>query len=120
MSHKTRTSLLAGVIVGALVFSFSGSAVAADAAIDADAAKALARKDHCLRCHSVDKKKEGPTYHAIAYKYKGQADALDNLVKHITEGHQVKLSDGHMEDHKVDKSSSPEQIRNLISWILAQ
>lgn len=116
MSRKARASTLAGAIVGAIAFSFSVSAFA----VDADAARALASRDHCLRCHSVDKKKEGPTYRAIASKYKGQADALDKLVQHITEEHQVKLSDGHMENHKMDKTSSPEQIRNLIGWILAQ
>lgn len=120
MSRKARASTLAGAIVGAIAFSFSVSAFAVDAAVDADAARALASRDHCLRCHSVDKKKEGPTYRAIASKYKGQADALDKLVQHITEEHQVKLSDGHMENHKMDKTSSPEQIRNLIGWILAQ
>lgn len=118
MGHKKRAILMAAAIAGAV--AFSGSASAVDA-IDADAAKALAKKDHCLRCHGIDKKKEGPTYHAIAYKYKGQVDALDKLVKHITSGEdRVKLSDGHMEDHKVDKSSSPEQVGNLIGWILAQ
>jgi cytochrome c len=118
MGHEKRAILMAAAIAG--VVAFSASASAADA-IDADAAKALAKKDHCLRCHGIDKKKEGPTYHAIAYKYQGQADALDKLVKHITSGEdRVKLSDGHMEDHKVDKSSSPEQVRNLIGWILAQ
>lgn len=118
MGHKGRAILMAAAMAGAAAFSASASATDA---VNAEAAIALAKKDHCLRCHGIDKKKEGPTYHAIAYKYKGQADALDKLVKHITSGEdRVKLSDGHMEDHKVDKSSSPEQVRNLIGWILAQ
>ncbi|HUW51736.1 MAG TPA: c-type cytochrome [Sulfuricella sp.] len=116
MSHKTRTSLLVSAIAGAIAFSLSASAFAVDAA----AAKATARKNSCLRCHSVNKKKEGPSYQSVAYKYKGQADAMDKLVQHITSGERVKLSDGHMEDHKIVKTKDPEQIKNLISWILAQ
>ena len=115
---------LTGVVAGALVLLFSTSAFAEDAAavkIDAEAAKKLARADHCLRCHSVDKKKEGPTYHAIAYKYRNQPEAFDKLVKHITSGEdRVKLSDGHEETHKFDKSTDIDQIKNLVRWILAQ
>ena len=89
--------------------------------VDAVAAKKLARKDHCLRCHAVAKKKEGPSYQAIAYKYKDQPDAQEKLVKHITTGEDmVKLSDGHKELHKFDKSRDMDQINNLVRWILAQ
>lgn len=117
MSHKTRAGLLAGAVAGVMAFLLSASAFA----IDAAAAKETARHNSCLRCHSLDKKKEGPTYRAIAYKYKGQPDAADKLVKHITSGEdRVKLSDGHMEDHKVAKNADPGEVRNLIEWILAQ
>jgi len=120
MSHQVRTKTLAGVIAGAFVLSFSVSAFAADA-IDAVAAKKLARKESCLRCHNVSKKKEGPSYQSIAYKYKGKSDALDTLVKHITSGDdKVKLSDGHEEMHKITRTNDMDQVRNLVSWILAQ
>jgi cytochrome c len=128
MSHRvslqTRSKILSGVIAGTLALLFSASAFAEDAAaakVDAEAAIKLARTDHCSRCHAVDKKKEGPTYRAIAKKYKGQDDAFDKLVKHITSGEdRVKLSDGHEETHKFDKSTDIDQIKNLIRWILAQ
>ena len=107
---------LAGAATAALFLS--APALAAD--VDAAAAKKLARADHCLRCHAVEKKKEGPSYHAVAYKYKGQADAMDKLVAHITSGEKVKLSDGHEENHKVTKAKDEAQVRNLIAWILAQ
>lgn len=117
MSHKTRASLLAGAVAGAIAFSFSASVFAVDAA----AAKDTARKNSCLRCHGVSKKKEGPSYQSIAYKYKGQPDAADKLIKHITSGEdRVKLTDGHMEDHKIIKTKDPEKVKNLIDWILAQ
>lgn len=121
---KARTNILVGVIAGAIVLSFSASAVADDAAtvkVDAVAAKKLARKESCLRCHHVSKKKEGPSYQSIAYKYKGKSDAVDTLVKHITSGEdKVKLSDGHEETHKITRTKDMDQIRNLVSWILAQ
>ena len=124
MNYRTRTNILAGVIAGAAALFFPAAAFAEEAAavkVDAVAAKKLARIDHCLRCHAVDRKKEGPSYQAIAYKYKGQADAPDKLVKHITSGEdRVKLSDGHIETHKFDKTTDKDEIKNLVNWILAQ
>lgn len=124
MSHQARSKILAAVIAGAVVLSFSTSALAEDAVavkVDAVAAKKLARKDSCLRCHHVSRKKEGPSYQSIAYKYRDKPEAADKLVKHITAGEdRVKLSDGHEELHKFDNKHDLGQIRNLINWILAQ
>jgi cytochrome c len=121
---KARTKILIGAFAGAVVLSFSASAFAEDAMamkVDAVAAKKLARKDSCLRCHDVSRKKEGPSYQSIAYKYKGKADAADMLVKHITAGEdRVKLSDGHEEIHKFIKTTDMDQIKNMVNWILAQ
>lgn len=124
MSPKARSKILIGAFAGAIALSFSASALAEDAAavkVDAVAAKKLARKTSCLRCHHVSKKKEGPSYQSIAYKYKGKVEAADMLVKHITVGEdRVKLTDGHEELHKFTKSADQEQIKNLVNWILAQ
>jgi cytochrome c len=124
MNHQIQTKILAGVFAGATVLFFSAAAFAEDAAaekVDAVAAKKLARADHCLRCHAIGRKKEGPSYQTIAYKYKDQPDAQEKLVKHITSGEDiVKLSDGHKEQHKFDQKTSLEQINNLVRWILAQ
>ncbi|MDD5057127.1 MAG: c-type cytochrome [Sideroxydans sp.] len=127
MNHQARTPrsrVLATMIAGAFVLCCSTAVLAEEAVAvkaDAEAAKKLAREDHCLRCHAVNKKKEGPTYHAIAYKYQGRADAEEKLIKHITSGEdRVKLTDGHEETHKFDTKTDPEQIRNLVRWILEQ
>jgi cytochrome c551/c552 len=96
------------------------SALAAEPAPDADAAIKLARSSHCLRCHGVTKKKEGPPYNVIAAFYKSNKDAEEVLTEHVTMGAKVKLSDGHKENHKSLEGQSPEQIRNLVRWILAQ
>ena len=124
LKTKARTKILIGAFAGAIVLSLSASAFAEDAAavkVDAVAAKKLARKDSCLRCHDVSKKKEGPSYQSIAYKYKGKSEAADLLVKHITAGEdRVKLSDGHEEIHKFTRTTDVDQIKNLVSWILTQ
>ena len=116
MGYPVRFKVFVTVISALLSLAFSGTALA----VDPIAAKQLARKESCLRCHAVNKKKEGPSYESVAYKYKDQKEAVDKLVEHITSGERVKLSDGHMEDHKIVKTNDPEKIRNLIAWILTR
>jgi cytochrome c len=89
-------------------------------AMDAEAAQALARQNNCFKCHSVEKKKDGPAYKEVAAKYKGKADAQERLVKHLTTGEKAKFPDGHEEEHKIIKAKDPADIKNLVDWILAQ
>jgi cytochrome c len=92
----------------------------AQAAVDADAARALAKGNDCLKCHAIDKDKKGPSLQKIAAKYKGKADGQDKVVKGMTEGKKVKLTDGTEEDHKKIDAKDPKEIKNLADWILAQ
>ena len=39
-----------------------------------------------MACHAVDKKLVGPSYKAVADKYRGQTDAADKLAKKIRAG----------------------------------
>jgi cytochrome c len=92
-------------------------------AVDADAAMALARQNNCLKCHGVDKDKDGPSYKKVAEKYRGKPDAEAKLINHVTSGEKAKFPDGHEEEHKIVKTSPPKdtaQIKNLVQWILAQ
>jgi cytochrome c len=89
------------------------------AAIDPDAAQALAKKSDCFKCHAIDKKKDGTPYREVARKYKGKGDAEDKLIKHITTRPMVEI-DGKKEEHRSVKSSDAAEIRNLVQWILAQ
>ena len=89
-------------------------------AIDADAAQALARQNNCFKCHSVEKKKDGPSFKDVAAKYKGKADPEDHIIHHLTSGEKAKFPDGHEEDHKIIKAKDPAEIKNLADWILAQ
>lgn len=108
--------VLAGMTLGAFVQS-------ASAAVDEEAAKALLRQNNCLKCHAVDKDKDGPAYKKVAAKYKGKSDAEQRLIQHITSGEKAKFPDGHEEEHKVVRTSPAKdmaQIRNLVQYILAQ
>ncbi|CAB1369158.1 c-type cytochrome [Denitratisoma oestradiolicum] len=115
-SNRNRVSIFLGTI-SALAFS------SAALAVDAEAAKALATQNNCLKCHLVSKEGDGPAYKKVAEKYKGKANAEARLIEHITSGEKAKFPDGHEEEHKIVKTSPPkdmEQIKNLVQWILSQ
>lgn len=87
-------------------------------AVDKRAAKGLARDSDCFKCHSISKKKDGPSYKEIAKKYKGKADAEATLTKHITTSPIVKV-DGKEEKHKAIQTKDAAEIKNLVQWILS-
>lgn len=88
-------------------------------ALDADAAQAMARKSDCLKCHAVDKKKDGPSFKETAAKYKGKADAEQKIYVHLTTSPKVKI-DGKEEEHAMLKSKNEAEIRNVAQWILSR
>ena len=49
-------------------------------AVDADAALALARQNNCLKCHAIDKDKDGPSYKKVAEKYKGKTVQIEGVL----------------------------------------
>lgn len=100
--------------LGSLLVLTSVSVQAADEA----AAMALVRKSKCLNCHTVESKKDGPAYREVAAKYRGKPDAEAKLIKHITVPNKVKI-DGREEPHQMAKSKDPEEIKNLVGWILS-
>ncbi len=100
--------------------ALTGAAFAAQAqAVDVAAAEALAKKSNCTKCHSIDKKKDGPPYKETAAKYKGKADAEAKLVKHITTGPKIKI-DGVEEDHQIVKTKDEAEILNLVRYVLSR
>lgn len=106
------------ILASLLAVLFSGAVMIVDAADDA-AAEALVKKSKCLTCHSVDKKKDGPSFKATAEKYKGKADAEQKLYTHLTTHPTVKV-DGKEEKHESLKTTSDAEIKNVISWILSR
>jgi len=88
------------------------------AAVDEEAARALAKKSDCFKCHTVDQKKDGPSYREVAKKYRGKADAESKLYTHMTTSPKVKI-DGEEENHQMVKSKVDAEIYNLVRFILA-
>lgn len=111
MKHTTHT--LASLLIAMACLH----APAAAAAIDADEAQALAKKEGCFKCHAIDKKKEAKSLQEIATKLKGTKDADAKIYEHLTTGPKVKLEDGSEEDHKILKTKDKAAIDNLIGWI---
>lgn len=87
--------------------------------LDADAAQALAKKSNCMKCHSLDKKKDAPSFKESAAKYKGKADAEQKLFTHLTTSPKVKV-DGKEEEHAGPKTKNEAEIKNLVAFILSQ
>jgi cytochrome c len=114
--HCRLKPAVTGFLIASLALCLSGSA---GAAVDEEAAKALARQNNCFKCHGVDKQKDGPAWREVAAKYKGKPDAEERLLKHLTTGEKAKFPDGHEEDHKIIKAGDPKETRNLVQWILS-
>jgi cytochrome c len=116
MNKVLSTHVLAAAATAALLLAAGG---AARAAVDAEAAQALAKRSNCLKCHAIDKKKETKPWKEVAASYKGKPDAEAKLVKHITTGPKVKLDDGSEEEHPIVKTKNEAEIKNLVNWILS-
>ncbi len=114
-SHSAHSAILSFAFAVA-TFSFSGGAFS----FDEEAAKALAKKNDCTKCHAVDKDKKGPSYKKVAAKFKGKADGEEKVIKNMTTASKVKLTDGTEEDHKIINTKDAKEIKNLAQWILAQ
>ncbi len=74
----------------------------------AGANEALAKKEGCLACHAVDKKKMGPGLKEISAKYKGKKDAEAAIVAKLKAG----------KDHPAVKSNDAD-LATLAKWILS-
>ena len=112
-----KSNIIASVVLAASTTLFM--TVTAAAEIDADAAKSLAKRNDCFKCHAVDKTKKGPSYKSIAAKYKGKAEAQSAVIKQMTTSPRVKLEDGTEEDHKNIDTRDQNELKNLAGWILS-
>jgi cytochrome c len=88
-------------------------------AVDVAAAEQLIEASKCGKCHSVDKKKDGPAYNKTAAKYKGKADGEAKLFTHLTTAPMVEI-DGVKEEHAKVKSKDEAAIKNLVRFILSR
>ncbi len=111
---------LTQILLPVAMAAFASFSTHALAAVDADGAQALFKKNDCTKCHSVDKTKKGPALKKIAAKYKGKAEGQANVIKNFTTGVKVKLDDGTEEEHKIIDTKDQAALKNLADWILAQ
>ena len=59
--------------------AFAGNSISADM-------PAVAKKNGCTNCHTIDKKVVGPAWQEVANKYKGDAGAAEKLGTKIAKG----------------------------------
>ncbi|MCF8157076.1 MAG: c-type cytochrome [Rhodoferax sp.] len=114
---KKPFTLLAAAIALVLV-----AATSANAAVDVEAAKALAKADDCLKCHAAEKEKKGPSMKEIADKYRGKPEGQEKAIKNMTEAMEVELrpkGSGKKEKHKVISTKKPEELKNMADWYLS-
>lgn len=108
---KTKLALVAGA---AMALGASPAAQADDAAVES-----LMKKSNCMKCHAVDKKKDGPAFKETAAKYKGKPDAEAKLYTHLTTNPKVKV-DGKEEEHDNLKTKNDAEVKEVVKWILAK
>jgi cytochrome c len=113
VKHRSMPMLLAmSLAAGALLASTPTRSA------DADAAETLARQSGCFKCHAVDKKKVGPPFKESSAKYKGDKEAVAKLTKHVNGGGKMNYG-GKEEPHPAVKSKKPEEVKNLVDWVLS-
>ena len=103
------------------LLAFASLALTSSAAfaLDDAARDTLLKDSKCFKCHSVDKKKDGPAFKETAKKYKGKADAEAKLFTHLTTGPEIEI-DGAKEKHVKIKTTNEADIKAVIAYILAQ
>jgi len=116
MKNKSNSQIIAAMLITFTATIFMSSQASA---FDEDAAKALAKKNDCFKCHAIDKSKKGPSYKKVAEKYRGKPDAQSKLITNFTTEPMVKLSDGKEEKHKVIDTKDMNEMKNLADWILS-
>lgn len=116
----TRTKRTAAALAAAAMLMSFGAIAADMPTVDEEAAIALARRENCLKCHAVDRRKDGPSYKSVAAKYKGKPDAEEKLIKHLTTGPLVTTSAGDQDEHRIVKTKDENELRNLIRWMLSR
>lgn len=108
------------ILLVAAAIAASGST--AVLAADVEAAKGLAEQNNCTQCHGIKKEKDGPSFLKTAEKFRGKANAEDEIIKHLSSGKEITLADGSKEKHKVIKTIPPNdaaQVKNLVQYILS-
>ena len=116
MSHIKVSHLLR--VMAAVALTSGAMAVQAQD-VNVAAAEELLLANKCAKCHSVDKKKDGPSFKVTAAKYKGKADGEAKLFTHLTTAPMVEI-DGVKEEHQKIKAKDDAVVKNLVKYILSR
>jgi cytochrome c len=101
----------------AALFIGTAGLVCLSASFSAVASEALAKKNNCLACHTVDKKVVGPSYKEVAAKYRGDKAAEAKLVDKVKKGGAGVWGQVPMPPN----ASVPDaEVKALVAWILSQ
>ena len=84
---------------------------------DMDLGERLARQNGCLSCHGISQKKMGPSFQAIAKRYKGQPDIIK---KSVVSGSQNRWPEARHAKMPPFKKLTGEVVDTLTYWILEQ
>jgi cytochrome c len=87
------------------------------AAAPAAASPQIAAKAGCTTCHAADKKMVGPSFHDIAAKYKGNAEAPALLAERTRKGGKGVWGQVAMPPSDAAKISDAD-LKAVIAWIL--
>jgi cytochrome c len=84
-------------------------------------AEALAKKNGCTECHSVEKKLVGPAFRDIAAKYKDNDRARSALVEKVKKGGKGNWTEvtGGVPMPAHSPRLSDADIRRLVDWVLS-
>ena len=99
-------------ILAAMIFALSPVSVYAN-----NHGEALAKKSGCLACHAVDKQVVGPSYQAVAKKYKGNAKAEAMLISKVKNGGAGVWGQIPMPPHAHVPDAD---IKAIVAWVLKQ
>ena len=106
--------------VGWLIMRPRPAAEAMQAVIDARpelaVGKSLVESSDCMRCHGIERNFVGPSFAAIADRYKSQPDAVDLLAGKIRNGGVGVWGDVIMPRHP---QVSAEQSGGVAAWLIA-
>jgi len=102
---------------GCLTWVVIGATVYGSAASPAAASPQLSQKAGCAACHAIDQKSLGPSYQAIAQRYRGRADAPALLAERVRKGSQGVWGAVPMPPTAPDRLRDAE-LKALVAWLL--
>lgn len=80
-------------------------------------ARVLLNQNACLGCHAIDRKVVGPAYHDVAMRYKGNAQAISQVIEHISNGGSGRWGAIPMPPFP---GLQPTELKQLADFVLAQ